>query len=316
MQVLKKVLIFFGVSLISIVSILFILNKKVNSINLKSESNITSILILGKGGVGHTAPDLTDTIMLASINSLKKKTTLLSLPRDIWVESTRAKLNSSYYWGKKNNNDGFGLATETVNEIVGIKPQYVAVIDFSIFKDLVDAIGGIDVNVETAFVDEKYPIAGKEEDLCGGDKEYKCRYETLDIKAGLIHMDGELSLKYVRSRNAEGDEGTDLAREKRQQKVISAVKDKILSYEVILNPRILKSLYNIAISHIETDIEIQTFYALARDIFKTKDNIVFLSVPENILKVSQGEKRYDRQYVFVPASGSWEELKKWIREKI
>ncbi len=316
MRILKNILLFFGILVIVTLTILYVLISKINSITIENNNQLTSVLILGKGGVGHTAPDLTDSIMLASVNSRDNKVNLLSLPRDIWVESTKAKLNSSYYWGKKNNNDGFGLVIDSVNEITGIKPQYVVVVDFSLFKDLVDSIGGIDINVENAFVDEKYPIAGLENDLCGGDKLFECRYETLTFPAGMQHMDGALALKFVRSRNSKSDEGTDIAREKRQQKVISAVKDKLLSRNVILNPKTIKTLYGIAISHIETNIDTQTIYGIARELYKSRNAINYLNIPENILRVSQGDKKYDKQYVFVPASGTWKELQEWIQEKI
>lgn len=283
---------------------------------MNSDNGKTSVLILGKGGLGHTAPDLTDTMMLATVNVNKNNISLLSLPRDIWVESTRAKLNSSYYWGKQKGGNGFDLASMTVKEITGVTPQYSIVVDFSLFKDVINTIGGIDINVENSFVDQKYPIEGKENDLCGGDRTYKCRYEILDIKSGPQHMNGDLALKFVRSRNAEGDEGTDIAREKRQQKVVSAVKDKILSKDVLLNFKTIRSLYDIMMSHIETNIDKESLVALGRELLKSKDNITFLNIPENILKVSQNDKKYDRQYVFIPVSGSWKELQEWIKSSM
>lgn len=280
----------------------------------RTENNV-SILVLGKGGLGHTAPDLTDTIMLVNMNLKNKKTNIISLPRDIWVSSIQAKLNTSYYWGKQKGGNGFDLASDSIKEVTGIKPGYVAVIDFSLFKDLIDTIGGIKINPDNTFIDEKYPIAGKEEDLCNGDKLYKCRYEILKIDKGEQLMDGEMALKFVRSRNAIGDEGTDLAREKRQQKVISAIKDKLLSKEVFLNFRILKSLYTVTISHIETNIDKNSIVAISRELFLSRNNINFVSIPDTMLMVSQGDKKYNLQYVFVPKSGTWKELQEWINQK-
>ncbi|MDP3918122.1 MAG: LCP family protein, partial [Candidatus Woesebacteria bacterium] len=211
-----------------------------------------AILVLGKGGEGHTAPDLTDTIILTYLNTDSQSVKLLSLPRDIWIAEIRAKLNSAYHYG------GFPMARDSVESVVGIPVDYTVVIDFSLFRDLIDSVGGIDVDVENSFVDEKYPIEGKENDLCDGDKMYKCRYETLTLVQGRQKMGGEFALKYVRSRNAIGDEGTDIAREKRQQKVISAVKEKVLSKNVILNPTVLKKILEITTSHLETDIDTNT----------------------------------------------------------
>lgn len=275
----------------------------------KLQQNV-AILVLGKGGEGHTAPDLTDTIMLINLNPNGKKITAISLPRDIWIPSIRAKINSAYHYG------GFEMAGESVFYLTGIKPDFYIVIDFSLFKDLINSIGGIEVSVENAFVDEKYPIMGKENDLCDGDKLYKCRYETLQFTKGLQLMDGETALKFVRSRNAKGDEGTDLAREARQQKVIEVLKNKLLSREILVNPKIISNLYKVTISHLETNIDKNIAISIARFIFQSRDNIQFLSIPEEFIKISQNDKKYDFQYVFLPAFGKWKEFQEWLQSNI
>lgn len=265
-----------------------------------------SILILGKGGEGHTAPNLTDTIMIANLNNNLQKISILSLPRDIWINEIRAKLNTAYHYG------GFKMAGDSIASITAQKIKYTVIVDFSLFRDFIDSIGGINVDVENSFLDEKYPIAGLENDLCSGDRLYKCRYEKLQFTKGIQHMDGELALKFVRSRNAVGDEGTDLAREKRQQKVVAAIKEKLLSKEIIFNIGRIKSLYDIFNSHIETDMDTKTMIRIARFGIESKFNINFLSIPDNILIVSQNNKKYDKQYVFIPKSGSWKEFQEWI----
>lgn len=279
-------------------------------IKLPKLENSVNILILGKGGEGHTAPNLTDTIMLSKINKESQKVSIFSLPRDIWIDPIKAKLNTAYYYG------GFKMVGESIKEVTGQPVNYVVVVDFSLFKDLVDSIGGINVEVENSFIDERYPIAGLENDLCDGDRLYKCRYETIQFSKGLHHMNGELALKFVRSRNAVGDEGTDLAREKRQQAVISAVRKKVLSREVLLDKNVLQNLYNILITHIETNMDQKTMMAIARFAVESKFSTNFLSIPDGILKVSQNEKKYDRQYVFVPKNGSWKELQEWIQKEM
>src|SRR3990167_5619174 len=195
----------------------------------------TDILIMGKAGEGHTAPDLTDTIIFVSVSHIDSSVILLSLPRDIWIPSLRAKLNSAYYWGnQKQEKGGLILAKSSTEEIVGKPIHYGIIVDFSGFKRIIDVLGGIKVEVQTSFIDEKYPIAGRENDECDGDPDFKCRYESVKFDAGVQSMDGETALKFVRSRNAEGDEGTDLARSARQQKVIAATKDRVLKPDVFL----------------------------------------------------------------------------------
>lgn len=301
MRVLKFVLLFFVVFFVLGIS----LASRYYFLIPKLQQDV-AILILGKGGEGHTAPDLTDTIMIAFLDKDSKKVGFLSLPRDIWIPEIRAKLNTAYHYG------GFEMTTTSVKSIVGKDIDNVVVIDFSLFKDLINSLGGINVEIENAFVDKKYPIAGKENDLCGGDKLYACRYETLEFKKGLQNMDGEMALKFVRSRNAVGDEGTDIAREKRQQKVIEAVKNKVLSKEVLLNPSAIKDLYQVTSDHIETNINVNDIPTLIKFIYESRNNINFLTFPENLIKVSQNDRRYDKQYVFIPVNGSWDKFKEWL----
>lgn len=313
----KIILLILALVLVLFSTFTYIAYKKLASFSFKQDQNGgVPILILGKGGLGHAAPDLTDTILLANISFKNQSISLISLPRDIWVESTRAKLNSSYYWGKEKSGSGFDLADQTVFEITGVKPVYNLVVDFSLFKDLIDVIGGITVDVENSFIDSKYPIAGKENDLCGGDKTYACRYETVKFDKGFTYMDGQTALKFVRSRNSDSSEGNDLAREKRQQKVIAAIKNKILSRDVLFRFDILSNLYKVVLSHVETDIDLNAAAGLVRDSYKFKDNVHFINFPENLIKASQNNKKYDFQYVFIPVDKDWSKLKEFISSNL
>ena len=262
-----------------------------------------NILVLGKGGVGHEAPDLTDTIIFASVS--ERKISLISLSRDIWVPEIRAKLNSAYYWGK------MPLAKSSVEKITGQPINYGVVIDFSGFKNIIDALGGIEVDVKNSFVDEKYPIPGKENDTC-----IPCRYETIKFEKGRVLMNGETALKFVRSRNAQGDEGTDTARAARQQLVIDSIKEKIFKPEVLLNPRKLLSLKNAILVSIETDINTNTFFGILGLAYSSKGSLSSYSIPEEYLENPPISKRYDNQYVFVPAKGNWDEVQKWIEDQL
>lgn len=275
------------------------------------QNQTANILILGKGGLGHEAPDLTDTMILASVSN--QKINLVSLPRDIWVPEIRAKLNSAYYWGKQKN-EGFRLVDDSVEKITGVKVDYNLVIDFSVFKNLIDSLGGVEVNVQNSFTDAKYPIEGKENDLCGGDATFSCRYETITFEKGNQVMDGEKALKFVRSRNAIGDEGTDFAREARQQLLISAIKNKVLSPEVILNPIKIKSVWSIFMSSIETDISRESLGKIAKSAFDARNNISSNVIPENFLVHPPISTKYDKQYVLIPRTGDWNQVQKWISD--
>jgi len=272
----------------------------------------TNILILGKGGEGHEAPDLTDTIIFVSLDNENKKISMVSLPRDIWLPELRTKLNSVYYWGnKKEEGGGIVLAKASVEEILGEHVDYAAVLDFNGFIEIIDILGGVEVDVETAFIDEKFPIPGKEDDLCDGDPEFKCRYETLHFVQGRQVMNGDTALKFARSRNAEGDEGTDFARQKRQQKIIGAVKTKLVTKAVIFSPRKILDLKDAFLSNLETDLKDEEGAILARKMLDSKKNISSYILPEDFLVNPPKSSEYDNLYVFVPKNGDWTEVENW-----
>jgi len=282
---------------------------------IKNDNGRINILVLGKGGLGHEAPDLTDTMIFVSLDTVSKKVTTISIPRDIWIPDLRAKINSAYYWGnQKNDSAGLVLAKETVSKILAKDVNYAVVIDFSAFKEVIDAIGGVDLYIENGFVDEKYPIAGKENDLCDGDPEYACRYETIVFESGVNHLNGENALKYVRSRNAKGDEGTDIARANRQEKVLKAIYEKVLSRSVILSPKKLAKLKNLMESNAQTDLSPNEIATLSRYIYESRSSVKGYVIPEDLLLNPPILPKYDNLYVFVPKAGTFKEIQIWVDE--
>lgn len=274
----------------------------------------TNILILGVGGANHEAPELTDTIIFSSYSHKSGSLLLFSLPRDIWVPDLRAKLNSAYYWGnRKTPGGGEILAKSAVAKIVGEGVHYTVVVDFGSFVKLIDFLGGIEVGVENSFVDRKYPIPGAENDECQGDPLFACRYETLTFEKGKQVFDGERALKFARSRNAEGDEGTDFARARRQQKIIEAVRDKITTFGFLLNPGKVKGLLEIARESFKTDLPPSLYPAFLRVILKSRGDKIRSVVLDGWMKNGLGPEgptylhhppvssSYDNQWVLVPA---------------
>jgi polyisoprenyl-teichoic acid--peptidoglycan teichoic acid transferase len=293
---------------------------------IKSDEGRTNILILGKGGESHESPDLTDTIMLASIYHPKTsgfaglrdsgesaQITLISLPRDIWLDELRDKLNSAYYWGnKKESNGGINLSKSNVESILGKPISYVVVIDFNGFKAVIDELGGVPVEVVNAFEDRRYPLPGKENDLCDGDIKYSCRYETISFEKGVMNMDGETALKFVRSRHAEGDEGTDFARAARQQQVIAGIKKKILSQEIITSPKKMLAVWEVVKSYTQSDLDPPALAILTRRGLQAKENINSYVLPQDMLINPPYIPKYDNLYVFIPKNGSWENVHSWV----
>lgn len=225
-----------------------IINPAIN--NLASFKSRTNFLLLGIGGGTHEGADLTDSLMLISVDLKTSDTVLISLPRDIWIESLAAKLNTAYYYGEqKEPGGGLVLAKSAVAEITNQPIHYAALLDFSGFAKVIDALGGITVNVPRGFIDNQYPIPGQE-----AAEPESARYESISFAAGEQNFDGQTALKYVRSRHADGEEGSDFSRAQRQQLVILAFKDKLLSPAVWLNPSRFKRIYQNAKSAIRTDL--------------------------------------------------------------
>ena len=254
-----------------------IFNKEIE-LKKEEDKGIVNILLLGIAGGTHDGATLTDTIMLAHINPSTNKVVLVSIPRDLWLPLLDSKINAAYEFGeKKKKGGGLILAKATVSEILNQPVNYAFRIDFSGFVQIVDQLGGLDIDIERAFDDYNYPIPEKEKDLCGKTEEelkafeattaasptlvpllkdvFPCRVEHLHFDKGLTHMDGEMTLKYVRSRQAEDVEGTDFARSRRQQKVLVALRDKVLSIGVLLNPFKLIQLSQTLGKSIDTDIQ-------------------------------------------------------------
>src|SRR3989344_4326105 len=138
----------------------------------KTSPEKINILLLGIGGGNHEGPNLTDTIILASLNLKDPKATLISLPRDIWSTDIRGKINRAYSDGEEaRKGAGLILAKSVVGKITGQSIDYGVVIDFSGFIKAVDLMGGLDVNIDRTFDDYEYPIEGKENDPCGNKEE-------------------------------------------------------------------------------------------------------------------------------------------------
>jgi LCP family protein required for cell wall assembly len=237
---------------------------------LPAHAGRTNFLLLGVSGGNHDGPELTDTIIFVSVGQEKGDVVMVTIPRDIWVNSMKAKINTAYYYGEqKKTGGGFILAKSTVSEIIDQPVHYVAMINFANFEKVIDSIGGVDIVVDRTFDDFKYPIPGLENDDCNGDTEYMCRYEHLHFDSGLRHMDGKSALKYVRSRYAEGEEGSDFARSKRQEKLLLAIKDKLMSAGVLSDPVKLKNLYTSLSNSITSDVDSSTIPSLAKLGIKT-----------------------------------------------
>jgi LCP family protein required for cell wall assembly len=314
-------------------------------INLKQNTDSRiNILLLGTGGGNHDGPNLTDTIILASLDPKNNKVTLVSIPRDLWFPDLTMnvkKINGAYAYGEAiKKGGGLSLAEAAITKITGQPVDYGIRIDFSGFIKAVDIIGGLDINVDNTFDDYQYPIDGKEADTCGHTVEemqslvsvpedqlpqaFPCRYLHLHFNKGLNHMDGATALEFVRSRHAsEAIEASDFARSKRQEKVISAFKSKVLSAQTLINPGKLISLYTTLQGSIDTDIQqndFDDFIRLAEKMKNAKIQSAAIDTGDDLVQraglliVPPIVSDYDYAWTLIPriGNGNFSEIQKYI----
>ncbi|MBI5123260.1 LCP family protein [Candidatus Roizmanbacteria bacterium] len=282
---------------------------------LKTYNNYVNILFLGIAGEDRDGPNLSDSIVVVSYNLKTNYLTTISIPRDVWSEALHDKINSAYAYGEaKKKGAGFILAKAEVESIIGQPVHYAAAINFDQFEELINFLGGVDVNIENSFVDKEFPIAGKENDLCNNDPDYKCRYETIFFTKGLTHMNGKIALKFVRSRNSQDSEGTDFAREKRQQKTIEAIKNKLIAFAKKPNLDNYQKLYDLLDKLVKKDINNQQVAIILKNIilkrnFKQEKIILsedFFFNPEINLE------KYDGKWVLIPKSDNVKFVQNYI----
>ncbi len=247
---------------------------------LHSIAGQINFLILGIPGGDHDGPDLTDSILVVNYDLKKNRLVTIGIPRDVWSGALQDKINSAYAYGKAKGGvkGGIALAKAEVAAIVGVPIQYAVVVNFDGFRELIDTIGGVDIVVERTFTDYKFPIPGRADDTCGKNTKdvekdssdvdpailYPCRFETVTFYKGSAHVDGVTALKFVRSRNAQGTEGSDFARSQRQQKVLDGMQHKIIKLVKGRDVGQMSRIYNAINSIVERDVDNQQMASLAR----------------------------------------------------
>lgn len=321
--------------------------------SVKSTDDRVNVLLLGLAGGKHDGAMLTDSIIIASYHLKSHRVTMISVPRDLWVDGIKEKVNAAYEVGEQRPEGGLAFASDKIDDVLGIPIHYAVRIDFAGFAKAIDLVDGVDVDVPKTFDDFNYPITGKEEDLCGlaekeveitpeqaesmkmkpgkqkvlvddSDKiatqssDFACRFEHLHFNKGITHMGGETALKFVRSRMGTNGEGSDFARSRRQQLVIQAFRDKALSLNTLFNPSKIGGLLNTFGESVDTNIpkdDYLEFYNIAKNI-KGVSSIVLgdLGNGKSVLVVGDVSK-YGR-FVMVPPNDDYSALQQYVKLKL
>ncbi len=213
-----------------------------------------TILLLGMDQRESEAgqPTRTDTMILLTIDPVGKTMGMLTIPRDLWVpipglsKPLDERINTAHFYGDFYKYPGGGpvLAKKTVQYNLGIPVNYYVRIDFKGFEKIVDALGGVNINVDKAIRDDEYPDGN---------------YGTISIyiPAGQQHMDGQKALQFVRTRHADSDFG----RTRRQLQFLLAMRDQALKLNIL--PKV-PSLISQLRDSVKTDLSASELLSLAR----------------------------------------------------
>ncbi len=213
-----------------------------------------NVLILGMGGALHEGPYLTDTIILASIKPSTGQIGLLSIPRDLYVPVPGygwRKINSANALGMAESKDGGLLTSQVVSDVFDVPIHYWVRMDFNLFKDLIDELGGIEIEVEKSFADYQFP-----------DQNFS--YRVVSFEKGWQTMDGERALQFARSRHGNNGEDSDFARSRRQQKILFAIKEKIDKENILSQPRKIWNVYNSLKDNLSSNLDLSQAIRLAK----------------------------------------------------
>jgi LCP family protein required for cell wall assembly len=298
------------------------LDKNVDPSRLNGEGDgRVNILLLGKGGPGHEAPDLTDTILLASVDPVQKEVALLSVPRDLFVEDpvgSENKINAVYSNSKQRKaaqggdsdadkqaaeDAGLKAIKQTVSEVLGVPVHYYVMVDFEAFREAIDTVGGINVDVKEPLYDATMAW------MNGG--------RALIADEGLQTFDGQKALMYARSRY--GSARGDFDRTERQREVILALQQKVLTVGTFSNPIKIVELMNTLGENVRTDLngvgELRRLYEIMQEVSPDKFISVGLADPPNVLVSTDFVAN---QSVVVPVAGlyQYEDIQSYVRNNL
>ncbi|HEX6462112.1 MAG TPA: LCP family protein [Candidatus Saccharimonadales bacterium] len=276
---------------------------------LKTDTNGRSnILLFGtsEDDPGHPGPELSDSIMVLSVDQKKKDAFMVSIPRDLNVEygrscisGTKGKINVVYECAKSSqNNEEAGQAAlrQKTGSVLGLDVQYSVHVNYTALKQAVDAVGGITVVIES-------------------DNPRGIYERYVKLPNGPAHLNGEAALALARARNAEGGYGlsrSNFDREQYQQKILVALKEKATSAGTLANPVAVNSLIDTLGDNVRTNFdadEIKTLVKLAQDVPSDKIKRLDLNKEDNMLfdgdgQPTVGDYNYNEIRAFIRAYAS------------
>jgi LCP family protein required for cell wall assembly len=240
-------------------------------------NNNVNFLILGTDELENrkNTVELTDTLLIASINLNTGRISLFSLPRDLWHSEYQTKINALYAYGKQRfPTTPERFPKEVIEGMIGIPIHHTIVLKLETVAQLIDDIGGIEIDVKEGFVDTEFPRSDVD---IAVEKDPAKLYETVEFKTGVEKMSGERVLKYIRSRHSKSDQGTDDARAQRQQQVIMTLVKKFEDPQFFLDLNRTGKLYQFYIQHFQSALPMTELIGIAKKLLPHRSTIEFLS---------------------------------------
>jgi len=269
----------------------------------ESEGRI-NILLVGLAGKNYPGANLTDSIIVASINPKTYQTALLSIPRDLYVQipgsNFSTKINALYARSEdfdQSGKTGIDDLKKTVTDLTGLDINYYVAIDFEGFKQIINELGGVKIQVPKDIHDERYP-----------GPNYS--YQVFDIQKGLYTLDGETALKYARTRH---DEDGDFGRAYRQQQILEAARQKAFSPGMLLDLPAINNILTTLGDHVRTDIGLEDIGAFSELVKKidphtTVNFVLDAGKPDSVMAVSHVFLGGVRAFILVPRTGNYGEI--------
>ncbi|PIQ78418.1 hypothetical protein COV82_00980 [Candidatus Peregrinibacteria bacterium CG11_big_fil_rev_8_21_14_0_20_46_8] len=237
--------------------------------------------------VGHHSR-LADTIIIAAFDKVRKKTTLISIPRDLVVNGRKINGYLSLY--------GIDELRQMVTKATGLEIHRHAVVDFASFEKIIDALGGVDVYVKKDIYDPLFP------NWNGG-------YEPYAIKAGAHHLSGRDALRYARSRKSTSD----FDRAARQQQIVQAIHARIVNLDVLQDFGTIRDMYQAISGGTETDMELLELVGYMKEFSSYEIRADNVMSPSNILYPTTG---INGAYILLVRGGGFTKAHEFVQDAI
>jgi LCP family protein required for cell wall assembly len=277
---------------------------------LKTDKNwFVNIFLIWAWWWNHDWANLTDTMILASLDMKSKKISMLSIPRDLYVDydpkykSSRINeitrdMTWRFIWmwidKKTAREQARNIFIKKIEKITNVEIPYYLQIDFKWFEKIIDSIWWLTIDVEKTLVDTAYP-------------DWNRWYETFALDKWIKELDWKTALKFARSRHSTSD----FDRARRQQKVINAIKEKALSSEILINPYKIKKILSIVSENFETNLNFWDLFTLWNYAWDFSNDSISNFVLNDDWNTSWGflwtPPREDYWWAFVLIPYSWEE---------